>query len=52
MQRKYVGFTTGAINEQLFESETQMNFLDTGELVGKILVKKLPKGFHLGSVVK
>lgn len=25
-----------------------MNFLDTGELLGKILVKKLPKGFHLG----
>jgi hypothetical protein len=48
MKRKYVGFTTGVINEQVFESETQMDFLDTGELVGKILVKKLPKGFHLG----
>jgi len=47
-KKKYVGFTNGTINDQPYESETKMVFLENGTLVGDIIIKKLPTGFTVG----
>lgn len=43
---KYIGLTDGIINNQPFESETKMEILENGNLVGDIIIRKLPVGFN------
>mgnify|MGYP003646128178 FL=1 len=44
--KKYVGLTDGVINGQPYESDTEMKILENGELVGDIIIRKLPDNFN------
>ncbi|MDI3321999.1 hypothetical protein [Pinibacter soli] len=45
-EKKYEGITDGTINGSPYESITRMRMLDSGELIGDIIITKLPEGFH------
>ncbi len=44
--KKYEGITDGIINSKPYQSITRMQMLESGELVGDIVITKLPDGFH------